>query len=103
MAKMLLINVEPKEQNPNQLSMISGLFMGHEEWLAQSLEIAGTIPGPFYFSDLRRRLGIPPHHPNAYGSLAKALMKNGFRRTGEYRRSPTGTRRGGIDWCYEKE
>ena len=32
----------------------------------------------------------------------KALIKAGFRRTGEYRRSTIGSRKGGWDWEYTK-
>lgn len=71
-------------------------------WLAQSLEIAKSIPSPFFFSELRERLLFAPHHPNAWGSLAKALMKAGFERTGEYRKSTVDSRKGGLDWRYRR-
>lgn len=85
--------------DPNQTSL--NFSLDYEEWLAGSLEIARSIPQPFYFSDLRKRLAQQPPHVNHWGKLASALMRNWFRRTGNYRRSTIESRNGGLDFEYQ--
>ena len=100
-ADYLVIHREPKKENPNQGSFIKALYLDYDKWLKGALEIAGTIHGPFWFSELRKRL-LSPHHPNAFGSLAKALLKNGYRKTGEWRMSSTESRKGGLEWRFQR-
>lgn len=85
--------------DPNQTSL--NFSLDFAEWLAGSLEIARSIPQPFYFSDLRKRLAQQPHHVNCWGELARAMLRNGFKRTGNYRRSTVDSRKGGTDWEYQ--
>lgn len=100
----LIVRRQKKHQDPNQHNFLNELFLDYDVWIQGAIETAVVMGsrGPFYFSELRAKL-VNPHHPNAWGTLAKALMKNGFKRTGEYRRSKIGSRKGGLDWQYERK
>ena len=100
----VIVRRKKKYQDPNQHNFLNKLFLDYNVWLTGAIETAVVMGshGPFYFSELRAKL-VNPHHPNAWGSLGKALLKNGFRRTGEYRKSTIGSRKGGLDWQFERK
>jgi hypothetical protein len=69
----------------------------------QSWDVAIHLPSPFWFSDLVKKCPIRPLNENMWGAVARRLIgSHFFRRTGNYRRSPTESRKGGVEWEYER-
>lgn len=91
---MVYIQDEPAPDN--QLDLFAG--DPRERWYSETIEIAKTIRGPFWFGELRARCGKEPDHVNMWGQLAKIMLHHGFRMTGRFRRSKTESRRGSMEF-----
>lgn len=60
----------------------------------------------FYLSDFRdwfeKAGGRPPHHPNVWGGITRALKGRGFRMTGGHRPSPRPSNRARLEFEWER-
>jgi hypothetical protein len=87
----------------------TNLFNANKEVFLQGVRFYASILLPrFWFSELRAKMDAYIDkkkiyvNPNWYGNCAaRALKQMGYRQTGQYRKSPTITRRSGDDkeWC----
>lgn len=71
-------------------------------WLDVLISTALSMPCPFWFSELRREMPFEPLHKNMWGSATKRLKKAGFRQTGKYRASKTGSRKGSMEFQWTR-
>ena len=71
---------------PTQIDVFQGEYK--QAWFRETFEVIESMPKPFYFSDLRRRLAVAPAHVNWFGNLTKFMMRAGYHTTGLRRKSP---------------
>jgi|LSQX01.3.fsa_nt_gb Tol biopolymer transport system component len=96
----ILTILKKREKNPLQLSLFDS--DADSAWYQYAITEAQKLKSPFWFSDLRRLLRYGPRHENIWGQLAKKMKKVGYKQTGRYRPSETGSRRGGLEAQWER-
>lgn len=87
------------DKNPQQLDLFEDT---QTEWAADMVQMAKAMPSPFFFSELRMLAAHEPPHASLWGALTKTLRKAGFTQTGTFRRSPRESRRGGVDFQWQR-
>lgn len=88
----------PEQQDCIQLDAFCGQY---EAWERQMIELAYNFKTPFWSSELRAMALYEPAHVSWWGNLYRGMIKSGkWQHTGEYRRNPRDSRRGGLEFKY---
>jgi hypothetical protein len=77
------------------------------EFINALLHFANVLAPEFWWDELRQKMNAYIAaknlyvHENWYGMATRKLKKLGYYQTGQYRRSPIKSRRGGLEaqWC----
>lgn len=94
-----LVLVKRDEIDPNQLDLFADAA---DDFYRRVVHTANRINGPFFFSELRALCPIGSPSAKWWGAATKKLKAAGYRMTGKMRKSPTGTRKGGWDFQWER-
>lgn len=88
------------ESDPRQMDLFEDQS---EAWANDMIRFALKMPSPFFFSELRLHAAHEPPHASWWGALTRKLKKAGFIQTGTFRRSPRESRKGGVDFQWQRK
>jgi hypothetical protein len=95
-----ILLIRQRQVDNNQTNLFGRDYT--EEWLNYIVNLANRMPSKFFMSQLRAIAEYGPGNQSLWGQAGKALLRNGYRTTGCYRKSPIESRRGGTDKEYER-